>query len=114
MNLAVLPPLTDRESQYFDDEIWIYCVKSQEFTKSSIKCPYPARFDAFSIKDNDDLLVSGYVRYQWQLSKMNVLLFPPQYLIKLMEQFYPNEFIHLFDLGDGGHWKIKGFDLIPF
>ena len=100
-----------------DDDIWIYCVGSERFTKSKVKCLISGECHACVIGDEykDQMMVFGYIRRQWSSSQIDDHLFPPEHLIKIMGQYYMNQEIHLYHYGgsaQGNHWKIDVFDIL--
>ncbi len=97
------------------DDIWIYSVRDEKFKRSNLKCPRKGEFEAITVCDKvkDEVITTGFVRGQWRLCGIGDHLFPPQYLIKLMNSYYLNEFIHLFGCWSGEHWKINVFDIVP-
>ena len=110
----------DRE-RYLHDDIWIYYVKSKRFVMSDIKCPEKGGFEAVKMNDHklDEITVTGYVRNTWNEFKISSHLFPPNYLIKVMQRYFMNEYVHLFqkdsgdwDLREYKHWKMNLFDII--
>ena len=98
------------ESHQLQDEIWIYSVQNEEFKKSKIKCPNKGFGDAFTERDQhkDKLAMFGFVRDVWIKDAINEQLFPPEYLIRIMNRYYTNEWVHLFR--HKRHWKINVID----
>lgn len=95
------------------DDIFIYCVRNGTFKESNIKCPKQGHHQAFAINDRkkDNLITFGFVRMCWRECDIDHHLFPPQYLIKIICRYYWNEWIHLFKMYQGNHYKIDVFDL---
>ena len=105
-------------------DIWIYSVQDQKFTKSTVKCPSakkPYNYNkyvhqqTFAVhnKQNDELAMFGFVRREWKLSGIEVdYIFPPYYLLKVMQTFYWNECVHLFNAWNGKHWRVDIFDIL--
>ena len=100
------------ESQELQDGIWIYSVQNKEFRKSRIICPQKGPCDVFTARDKvkDTLAMFGFVRDVWTKEGINEQLFPPQYLIRNMNRYYTNEWIHCFR--QRKHWKINVIDII--
>eukprot|EP01084_Bolivina_argentea_P295497 508754_1 len=101
------------------DEIHIYSVNDETFKKSKIKCPEGlcGQYQAITVSDakKDELISFGYMRSEWNKCGVNSQLFPPEYLIRIINRYYFDEFVHLFhsDLnGNGAHHKISVFDII--
>ena len=97
------------------DDIWIYSIVDETFRKSKVKCPKKsAEYRAFTMNDRktDEMITSGFVRDKWRKCDIPNHLFPPQYLIRIMHNYYLNEYIHLFDMENRcDHWKIDVFDI---
>ena len=95
----------------FSNNILIYCVNKQIFTQSQIKCPLESIYDAISItnRPQDEMITSGYVR---QIHQIHDNLIIPYYLIQIINNYYWNESIHLFDGFEGKHWKINVYDIL--
>ena len=97
------------------NDIWIYCVKNQSFKKSNIKCPFKGQCQAFTYNDDrkDELTIFGYFRAKWSKCGMANHLFPPTYLIKIVNKYYLNQWIHLlFIKWNNFHWKIDIYDIL--
>eukprot|EP01084_Bolivina_argentea_P279150 477202_1 len=103
------------DSDGYHDDIFIFSIKDRTFKKSTIKCPRESTYASVVMNDQkrDEKIVFGFVRKQWKVSKISDHCFPPLYLIKLMNAYYLNEFIHLLDKQDGSHWKISTLDIVP-
>ena len=103
-------------SNEFDD-IWIYCVVNGSFTKSTVKCPVKGAFKAFVITDElkDELSVYGFIRNLWKVASISEHLFPPQYLIKIIDKYHHNEDVHVISGRHshfGKHWKMNVFQIL--
>ena len=98
----------------YQDNIYFYCVRDQKFKKSTIKCPDIGQYQAITVNDKkkDTLTTFGFVRCKWKECKISDHLFPPQYLITIICGYYLNEFVHLFNIGNGKHYRINVFDII--
>ena len=109
--------LRGRREEIWCDDIWIFCVSDRSFRKSKVVCPDEDKYHGAAIsicdRDNDKCITFGFVRDCWRkLGMDNNHRFPPEYLIRIMLQYYWNEYIHLFYLFDGDHWKMDVFDII--
>ena len=95
------------------DDIWIYSVGDKTFHRSNIICAMTGPSETFTINDkkNDEMTVFGYVRNEWKLSDISDQLFPPRYLIKMIQTYFLNEYVHLIDIFSG-HWKCDVFDIM--
>ena len=98
------------------DNIWIYSILNKTFKESKLKCPQRGKFKAFTINDKNQekIVTHGFIRDVWTEYNMNDQLFPPKYLINIIQKYYINEFIHLFDESDTGigkHWRIDVFEI---
>ena len=85
------------------NEIYMYHVKEGKCTKSRAKLPsdkldYVLEWKAvtWSHPINDNLLVNGWMKRIWKQCQMNEHLFPPQYLLKLIEQHSMTEMVDIF------------------
>lgn len=97
------------------DDIWIYSVDEHKFTKSKVKCPKKACYQAFRINDDKshEMTVCGFVRNEWKLTGIADHLFPPYYLLKIIHKYCLQEQVHLFSNGKGTkHWRIDAFDIV--
>ena len=105
--------LGGKSSDGITDKIWSYNVKNETIRESSIKCPEAMPYQAFTInyKGRDLMTVSGYIRREWRISQIDDYLFPPEYLIRIMTNYYLNEEIHLV-CAENSHWKINVTDII--
>ena len=95
------------------DDIWIYSIDKKLFRRSNIKCPNEvAEYQAITIKDKlkNELAVFGFVRNEWNVLQINERLFPPRYLLNIVQKYYLNEVIHLF--AGGLHYAIDVFDIV--
>ena len=89
----------------------------------SKRSPEKSEFQALRLHDHkqDEFTMTGYVRTTWNECKISSYLFPPNYLLKIMQGYYMNEYVHLFaKVTDGWfdydrkckHWKMNLFDII--
>ena len=104
-----------RPDKNISNEIWIYTVHDKSFKKSRMKCPKKSPYRAFAInnRNKDELVTFGYVRNIWKIYEIDDHLFPPQYLIRIIFNFYWREYVHLFeDQSVTVHWRIDVFDII--
>ena len=107
----------------FRDDIFIYSVEEKMFRKSKIKCPNKGIYQAitFCDREQDKITTFGYVRSRWIKCGMEDHLFLPEYLIRILCDYYSSECIHLFrDFGEdndhdcGEHHKIDALKLLDF
>ena len=97
------------------NSILIYYVHNEIAKKSYIECPITCEtYQLLATKDEakDNCATFGYVRNEWIKCGLNNHLFPPEYLIRIIYLFYPNEWIHLFTNVSKKHFKINAFDII--
>lgn len=96
------------------DDIWIYSFDDKVFEKSQMKCPRKGKYQAISIHDSnkDELVTVGFIRNSWNECKMSYHLFPPQYLMRIINRYYWREYVYLIDADSGDHWKIDIFDIL--
>eukprot|EP01084_Bolivina_argentea_P288775 495696_1 len=123
VNFGVTSVMNDRyillfggwlETSTATDVILIYCVSTQTFSESKIRCPEKGIFKAITMNysKNDELTVFGYVRQQWNLYEMSVDMFPPFYLVKLIQCWYWTGKTYLIEINSGKHWKIDTLELL--
>ena len=84
-----------------------------------MQCPSKfGTWEAITVNDKtrDELVVFGFVREGWKLSEIADHLYPPRYLIKMMNRYFLNEYVHLISIGNhssyGEHWRMGVFDII--
>ena len=96
------------------DDIWIYSVQDKEFRKSKIRSAITGNCQAFTInnKDKDEKAVFGYIRAEWNESEISDNLFPPRYLIRIINRYYMNEWVHLWSTNYQQHCRINVFDIL--
>ena len=96
------------------DEIFIFSTKDEKFIKSNVKCPGKGGYRAFTInnKSKNELSVHGFVRDTWKLSEISDHLYPPQYLIMIINKYYWNEWVHVIEIYTGKHFKIDTLDIL--
>ena len=105
----------DHLNWYYTNEIWIYSVYDKTFKKSNVKCPKQDEYKAFTVnnKKRDEIITFGFIRDQWRQCSLNIQLLPPNYLIRLINSYYLNEWIHLFtNYRRKSHWMIDSFKLV--
>ena len=102
------------DGYFFVDDVLIYSVKDESITKSKVKCPRTGEHFAFKVNQtrSDEFLVHGFVRDTWRLSAIDEHLYPPQYLIKMIDKYYFNEWVHLISKYHGEHSKMSVFDIL--
>lgn len=109
----------DKSEQFiilFTGFIWIIDLLSMKVVKSKIVCPLrKGRFHCVVTNEDvkDELICNGYIRENWNYDKQCTLQILPMYLIKLIQSFYSDQIIHLFETyAKIGHWKIKMNDIL--
>eukprot|EP01084_Bolivina_argentea_P206793 352957_1 len=97
---------------YYDD-IFIFSVQTNTFTKSKIKCPKPTIYEAITFENSkrDELIVFGYMRKEWNLNNFSQDIFPPFYLLKLIQLWYWTGVTYLINKNSRERWKINTIDL---
>eukprot|EP01084_Bolivina_argentea_P257307 433472_1 len=104
----------------FDDVDYIYIIKTNimdkkcqfEIGASEIKCPKESKnFHAITMCNDmeDELIVFGYIRSLWRNDNIfDSVTFPPFYIIKLINDWYCNEYLHILETVNDPvyHWKI--------
>ena len=96
------------------DDIYMYRVKNGDITKLRAKCPmkgYNFRAITWTHPRNDGLLVNGWMRCKWKQCEINHQLFPPQYLLKMIERYALTEIIDLFCARPLMHYRIEAIQL---
>eukprot|EP01084_Bolivina_argentea_P139952 246150_1 len=110
--VIILGGITDTD---FSKNIYVIDMRNIKIMKSKVVCPVSKGFDSVIINDEikRELIVFGYVRKCWKNEKMISMLFPPQYIIKMIQLWYLNEYVHLFQYASAkNHWKILVDDII--
>merc|ERR1712129_339238 len=97
-------------------KIYVYSVKYQTFTMSNIVCPISLEWQAVSVRNKleEEKTAFGFVRTQWAELEIDQW-FPPRYILSLIDRYYWNEQIHLFDSWEeesGYHYRIDAIKLI--
>lgn len=99
-----------------NDDIYVYDIDNQVFTTSEIQCPdmqskqvyaYDEVY-GFHVEHNVkwEMIANGYTKKIWNESNLQDSLFPPQYLIKIIQGFYMQELVYLLNRY-GRLWSIK-------
>ena len=90
-------------------ELFLYELKKQVITKTSILCPTNNCYRAFSMNDQkkDILITNGWIRDTVEV--LNIYL--PVYLIQIIESYYINEFIYTLN-EVGKFYKIDLFEIL--
>ena len=104
-----------RDTNYADvNDIYVYSIQDQEISKSGVKTPWTGKCVCFAMNNEqrNELAVFGYVRQQWKISEIDEHLFPPHYIIKIIDRFYLQQYIHLIKPNNGKHSRIDVFDII--
>ena len=98
--------LMTNPGSYATDSIYVYNVETQLMNKSNWKCPQPGIYSAVAIHDafQDQKVIFGYVRTQRRM-------FLPFDLLDMIQQYYYNEYIYLFD-DEGTEFKINTLNII--
>eukprot|EP01084_Bolivina_argentea_P034634 64122_1 len=100
------------------DSIYVLDVEKVKLFECSIKCPVSNVVQTAILNDYkmEELISFGFVRDNWKNKQYKNILFPPFYLIKLIQSYYWKDEIHLF--WTMFHWKIRIDDvlnnIIPF
>ena len=86
------------------DEIFIMNLDTMEIKKSDVKCPMGGRFRAAYCYDRGekmDILIAGYV------GKYGVDGYIPKEIMKMMEMFCCQDYVHLVEKDSSKHWRIN-------
>ena len=98
------------------DNIYLYSINEQKMYLSKKKCPDVGEYTAMCIKldkEHCESIMMGFTRRVWKTDAMDSL-FPPYYLIQLMQKYLVFEFIHLFRKGTMDHHIIDACNLMDF
>lgn len=98
------------------DNIYIYSIKHQTIRESQIKMPTNAICECVTINDGEhteSVLTFGFVRNEWNKCNMYNHMFPPNYIIKLIQSYYiGEEYVILFTSHNKKQYKINALDII--
>eukprot|EP01084_Bolivina_argentea_P310626 537550_1 len=107
--IFILGGYTYRIEEEDCDTITVLDVQNAVLRNCSIKCPKKGEFGGIIVnnKEDDDLLVFGYVNQFYRSGCFNNVEEIPHYLIQLIRNYVCNEFIHLIKkYSSAEHWKI--------
>jgi len=106
----------DRFLVLFTGFIWIIDLIQMTMRKSSVVCPISTGYFHAVLVDEevtDQWLCDGYVRECWTEREMQHLVCLPVYLVRLIQSFYSDQIVHLFEnYRQIGHWRIKLNDIL--
>lgn len=104
------------DSQNFSNFIYLYSVNERIFHKSSIKCPEKGYCEAVAVNDaqKDELATFGFMRKKWKTCDMGFNSFPPEYLMRIISEYYINEYIHIFFHRSRQYYKIDIMHVMNF
>ena len=102
----------------FTGFIWLIDLKNNFIHKTKIVCPLVrGYFHCIMLNEdkNDDTICKGYIRQCWndnqEINKTLQIL--PWYLIKLIQSYFSDQILHLFETYEKiGHWRIKMNDIL--
>ena len=95
-----------------NDKISVMDLKTNKDFDTNIDIPANTSYSTMSCNSivmnegvKQNLIVFGFVRYCWNKYKIGFDIFPPQYLIKLMEKWCVDEYLHIIECGSGWYWS---------
>eukprot|EP01084_Bolivina_argentea_P015581 29200_1 len=93
----------------FSDDIFIYNVRKNIFTKSKMKCPKKGSYHAITINNSkhDEIATFGFVNGCYKAANFVGVQILPHYLIKIIGCYFCHEEIHLLRRDSGEHWEIN-------
>eukprot|EP01084_Bolivina_argentea_P283231 485024_1 len=96
----------------YTNDIYVLDVKMMKLLKCSVKCPVSHVIHTAILNDcnAEELITFGFVRDTWKNKQYSHILFPPFYLIKLVQFYYWKDEIHLF--WNSCHWKKSVDDIL--
>eukprot|EP01084_Bolivina_argentea_P283230 485020_1 len=94
------------------NDIFVLDVKMMKLLKCTVKCPVSHVIQTAILNDcnAEELITFGFVRDSWKNKQYSHILFPPFYLIKLVQFYYWKDEIHLF--WNSCHWKKSVDDIL--
>eukprot|EP01084_Bolivina_argentea_P153177 267094_1 len=103
--------------------IHVIDMEKYKVQESKIKCPVstPLKYNAIIMRDSvrENLIVFVFFRRSWKECNMECDMFPPRYIIQLIQLWFVDECIHLLQFDEfainkvkGNHWKIMVNDII--
>ena len=100
----------------FTGFIWIIDLVLLKVRKSKIVCPLKKGYFHAVVNSEDiydEIICNGYIRKYWNRDNQGTLRILPMYLIKLIQSYFSDQIIHLFETYSKiGHWKIKMNDIL--
>lgn len=111
-NNSLLIPGLNMDDIKLNNKIFIMDLNKRKWYQCKILTPSYSRSFRAIIMNNDnkqEIIVSGYIRFNLLKNIKNNKLFPPSYIIKLIQTWYKNEYLHLMEYSwhSKSHWKIK-------
>ncbi len=93
----------------YSNNIFIYDIRNNIFTKSKVKCPKKAKYHAIILNNSkrDELTCFGFVNKCYKKEQFEGVQLLPQYLIKFISCYFCHEEIYLLARATGHHWKIN-------
>ena len=84
------------------DNIYIFDTMDNKFRESKLKCPMTGRYFATisNNKDEEKLIVSGFVNDSYKTNEFIDLQIMPHYLIQLISNWYENQKVYLLRRND--------------
>eukprot|EP01084_Bolivina_argentea_P214969 364915_1 len=79
-------------------DIYVIDLKWNKVSKSRIVCPFrKVNYSVVITRNNlrSELMVFGFVRKCWNEYEIGLHIFPPRYIVKLMELWVVEEYVHL-------------------
>eukprot|EP01084_Bolivina_argentea_P015582 29201_1 len=91
------------------DNIFIYDIRNNIFTKSKMKCPKKGSYHAITINNSkhDEIATFGFVNGCYKAANFVGVQILPHYLIKIIGCYFCHEEIHLLRRDSGEHWEIN-------
>ncbi len=102
-----------KQCSYYD-YIYVYCIKRQIITTSTIKCPAKSIFAGIVVNNTlkDEKCVFGYVRSVWTICQFSNYCTFPYYLFKMIHAYYLEEYIYLLDKITKKHYKMSTLEIV--
>ena len=99
---------------FMHDRIYVIDLQCMQVRECNVRCPRNARFYGLVMSNElkENLAVFGFVRKCWNECEMGMDLYPPRYIIKLIQLWFVDEFVHLFEKTTENHWKISVDDIL--
>eukprot|EP01084_Bolivina_argentea_P250848 420478_1 len=97
----------------YSNDIFVINTKEMVLMKCNIPCPVKNEYDAIIMgnEEKEELIVCGFVKRCWKQLDIR-FLFPPKYILKLVQLRISQEYVHLLEYTKKKHWMIPVCDIL--